>query len=247
MATDKPPVPCFIYARSGSERLRNKHMERVGTRNLLGWAIWLAQVSARVGDVILTTDCAAMRREARLMWMAKPRQKLHTWERPASLADEATVTGREVYRATLDRWRDTMPRWEGEITAHLDANVMRLDGTCLDRTVEALEAAPDARRAEAVSTLPHGYAEFARRMGPDGLLYPVGGSWVDASSKTFPPTYFEVSIARAHRGRITAGPCVGVVVDPWSWAHIHDSNDLEYARWLWLRWIRCGTRGTDGP
>lgn len=74
-------VFCFIFARSGSKRLKNKNLKLVGSRPLIWHSYNIAKKSKFINKIFVSTDCA------KIKFFAK-KNNLHVINRPKFLATD---------------------------------------------------------------------------------------------------------------------------------------------------------------
>ncbi|HEY8340090.1 MAG TPA: acylneuraminate cytidylyltransferase family protein [Egibacteraceae bacterium] len=212
----------LVPARGGSKGLPGKNLALVGGRTLVARAVEAALAVARIDEVAVSSDDAAILAEARRAG-ATP---LH---RPAALAgDEATTI--DLVRAVLAERDDV------DVLVVLQPTSPLREPVDVERCLDALTQAPAAATVCALNHPP----SWLLRIDERGALEPLGG-WDDVVRRRqdAAPVYalngavYAARAAHLRAGGELVGPLTAaVVMPPERSVDVDDALDLQLARVL---------------
>ena len=220
-------VVAFIHARKHSERFPGKHFAEINGVPLIEHVMHDVVASQAIHDVVVSSDDPDVLELGGNYGFTLD-------ERPAEWCDETKHTGYEVYRRSVDLYLESHPEVAELIAVGVEGNTIRFEtgpNGIIDRCVHALIAAPEARRAAAVTRCDHDHPCFARRLDDAGYLQQWGAPNIQHNSRSFAPAYREACLP-LWRAPLAPAPAIPVEIDPWAFCHVHTEFDLHRAKWL---------------
>jgi CMP-N,N'-diacetyllegionaminic acid synthase len=214
----------LILARAGSKGLPGKNLRDLGGKPLIAWSIDAGRQSARVDDVVVSTDGEAIAAVARQCGADVP------FLRPPALATDEAASIDAVEHAV--DWLNERGRSYGYLVLLEPTSPLR-EASDVDRALEML-AASDAGAVVSVCRADVAHPSFMYRIGADGRLEPYLSAQPDGLRRQdIEPLYYldgtvyvsRVDTLRSRRSFYHEGT-VGYEVPKWKAPEIDDEVDF---------------------